>query len=399
MRVLQINSVCSGSTGRIAAGVSRVLNETGHESRILFGRGEPANGVACERIECAAEFYAHSLYARLTDRQGFASTAATRKMICSIRSFSPDVIQLHNLHGYYLDWHVLFEFLRTEGIPIVWTLHDCNAFTGHCAFFDAARCERWKTGCGSCPQRKSYPKSWFADQSARNYAEKRALTTGLDRLNIITPSNWLKKLVGQSFLREYPARVVYNGIDLSVFHPVSSDLRAQYGIGSKRLVLGVANVWEPRKGLHAFLDLAERLGKEAVVALIGRSGVQVKALPAGMIGITRTQSVREIVAWYSAADVFVNPTVEDNFPTTQIEALACGTPVVCYETGGCAESLDDSCGIVVPKGDVPALTDAIFSAGALKKEHCLRRAAQFGERERYCDYVSIYRSLCGEGKA
>ena len=399
MRILQINSVCTGSTGRIAAGVSRVLQESGHESLLLFGRGEPAAGVACERIESAAEFYAHTLFARLTDRQGFASTLATRRMIRRIEAFRPDVIQLHNLHGYYLDWRVLFHYLQFAGIPVVWTLHDCNAFTGHCAFFDAVNCERWRTGCGNCPQKNAYPRSWFADQSARNFSEKRTLTTGLKRLTIVTPSIWLKGLVQQSYLKEYPIRVLYNGIDRNTFHPVESDLREQYQIGSKKLVLGVANVWEPRKGLHTFVDLFERLGDEAVVALIGLSSVQQQTLPKGMIGLGRTVNANELAAWYTAADVFVNPTLEDNFPTTQIEALACGTPVVCYDTGGCTESLDDSCGVAVPKGDAPALADAILRVGSLKQEHCLRRAVLFDQRERYCDYVSLYEQICREGKA
>ena len=393
MRILQINSVCTGSTGRIAAGVSRVLNEAGHESLLLYGRGAPAEGVACERIEGAAEFYAHTLYARLTDRQGFASTAATRRMIRRIEAFRPDVIQLHNLHGYYLDWRVLFHYIRFAGIPVVWTLHDCNALTGHCAFFDAVNCERWRLVCGSCPQRLAYPKSWFFDQSTRNLLEKRALTTNLSNFTIVTPSVWLKNLVEQTFLGEYPVRVLYNGIDLETFQPTASGLREAYKIGEKKLILGVANIWEPRKGLHAFFDLAQRLQDDAVVALIGLSAVQIQALPKGVIGLGRTANARELAAWYTAADVFVNPTLEDNFPTTQIEALACGTPVVCYDTGGCAESLDDSCGIAVPKGDAPALAEAVLRVGKLKQEHCLRRAAKFDQRDRYRDYVSLYASL------
>lgn len=398
MRVLQINSVCTGSTGRIAAGVSRVLSEAGHENLLLYGRGESAKDVACQRIESTAAFYAHTLYARLTDRQGFASTLATRRMIHTIEAFRPDVIQLHNLHGYYLDWRVLFHYLRFSGIPVVWTLHDCNAFTGHCAFFDAVGCERWRNLCGDCPQKRAYPKSWFADQSTRNILEKQVITGRLSNLMVVTPSRWLKDLVEQTFLSEYPVRVFYNGVDLETFQPVESDLRERYAIGNKRLVLGVANVWEPRKGLHAFFDLSERLGDEAVVALIGLSSVQIQTLPKGMIGLSRTANANELAAWYTAADVFVNPTLEDNFPTTQIEALACGTPVVCYDTGGCAESLDDSCGVVVPKGDAPALADAVLRVGSLKREHCLRRAAKFDQKERYRDYATLYASLCREAR-
>lgn len=398
MKILQINSVCSGSTGRIAAGVSRILQDTGNESLIFYGRGEKDVAVPCEKIESAVSFYSHTLYARLTDRQGFASTIATRRMIQRIEAYKPDVIQLHNLHGYYLDWRVLFDYLRSCGVPLVWTLHDCNAFTGHCAFFDAVECEKWLTGCGKCPQKNAYPKSLLIDQSARNYVEKRALTQNLKNLTLVTPSGWLYDLVKKSYLSEYPVQVIYNGVNRSVFSPHESDIRVRYEIGNKRLVLGAANIWEPRKGLETCFELARRLEDEAVVALIGLSKQQVNHLPKGVIGMMRTADAKELAAWYTAADVFINPTIEDNFPTTQIEALACGTPVVCYDTGGCAEALDDSCGVAVPKNDFPAFAEAVLRADRLKKEHCLRRAAKFDQRERFAEYVSLYRGLCEEAK-
>lgn len=396
MRILQINSVCTGSTGRIAAGISRVLTEQGHDCLILYGRGAPAQDVSCERIESRAAFYAHVLLARLTDRQGFYSSSATRRMIRRIKAYQPDVIHLQNLHGYYLDWRVLFRFLKTANIPVVWTLHDCNAFTGHCAHFDRAGCARWLEHCGCCPLKKEYPQSLLFDQSERNYYEKRALTQGIGRMVIVTPSHWLAGLVKQSYLGGYDVITIHNGVDLGVFRPTESDLRARYGIGEKRLVLGVSIYWEPRKGLATFYDLAERLGGEAVVALVGLSKKQLAAVPKGIVAAARTESVRELAQWYSAADVFVNPTLEDTFPTTQIEALACGTPVVCYETGGCPESLDDSCGVVVPKGDFPALADAVLRTDELKRENCVRRSKQFDQIDRFGDYVALYARLCGE---
>ncbi len=396
MKVLQINSVCSGSTGRIAAGISRVLKDAGNECLILYGRGAPATGVDCERIEGKAAFYLHTLYARMTDRQGFASTYQTKRMIRRIEAYRPDVIHIHNLHGYYLDWRILFKYLRSSGIPVIWTLHDCQAFTGHCAFFDAAGCGKWRSGCGACPQKTAYPASWLFDQSARNYTEKLTLTQGVKNLTFVTPSHWLEKLTKQSFLRSHPAKTIYNGIDLAVFRPTENDIRARYHIGEKPIYLGVANVWEPRKGLQTFYDLAERAGESAQIVLIGLSKKQLKNLPKGFIGLSRTESVQELAAWYTAADVFVNPTIEDNFPTTQLEALACGTPVVCYNTGGCAESLDDSCGIVVPKNDFSALADAVSRAKELKSEHCRRRAEQFGQQERFEEYLSLYHQVCAE---
>lgn len=396
MRVLQINSVCSGSTGRIAAGIARVLKEQGHECLILYGRGSPAQDVACERIESKAAFYWHVLYARLSDRQGFASTRATRRMIRRIKAYQPDVIHLQNIHGYYLDWRVLFGYLKKADIPVVWTLHDCNAFTGHCAHFDLAGCERWLAHCGRCPLKKEYPQSLILDQSERNFYEKRALTQGVERMIVVTPSCWLADLAKRSYLGGYEIVTIHNGVDLSDFQPIESDIRARFDIGNKKLVLGVSIYWEPRKGLRTFYDLAERLDGEAVVALVGLSKKQMATVPKGIVAAMRTESVRELAQWYSAADAFVNPTLEDTFPSTQIEALACGSPVVCYETGGCPESLDDSCGIVVPKGDFPALADAVLRTGGLKRENCLRRAKQFDQRDRFGDYIALYARLCGE---
>ena len=396
MKVLQINSVCSGSTGRIAAGISRVLKEAGHESLLLYGRGEAAQGVQCERIESELDFYWHVLYARLADRQGFASTLATRRMIRRIEAYAPDVIHLQNIHGYYLDWRVLFRYLKSVDIPVVWTLHDCNAFTGHCAHFDLIECNRWLEHCGCCPLKKEYPKSILLDNSERNFYEKRALTQDLKRLTIVTPSNWLANLAKRSFLGGYEIMTIHNGIDLDVFKPAQSDLRARYGLENKRLVLGVSKYWEPRKGLLTFFDLAERLEGKASLALVGLNRSQLAVLPKGLIGVSRTESVQELAQWYSCADVFVNPSMEDTFPTTQIESLACGTPVVCYDAGGCAESLDDSCGVVVPKGDFPALADAVLFADELKRENCIRRAKLFDQRERFGDYVRLYERILRE---
>ncbi len=399
MKIAQVNSVCSGSTGRISAGVARVLAANGDKSLLLYGRGGGADGIDCERVESAAGFYLHTLYARLSDRQGFASAAATRRLVGRMAEYGPDVIQLHNLHGYYLNYRILFDYLRRAGTPVVWTLHDCHAFTGHCAFFDMAGCDKWKSGCGNCPQKRAYPKSVLLDRSARNYAEKRALFAGLKNLTVVTPSNWLKALAEESFLGDYPIKTIYNGIDPAVFRPADSDLRRRYEIGDGTLVLGVANVWEPRKGLTDVLALAKALGNDAKVALIGLSDRQMKRLPQGVIGIGRTADANELAAWYTAADVFVNPTLEDNFPTTQIEALACGTPVVCYDTGGCAEALDETCGVAVRKGDVGGLAEGIARARKMKRQDCLRRAAAFDQTDRFAEYAALYKTLCGEAKA
>ncbi len=397
MKILQINSVCSGSTGRIAAGIARVLRRQGHENIILYGRGAPARDAASERFTSDAAVYAHVAYARFTDRQGFFSTQATKRLITRMEEHKPDLIQLHNLHGYYLDWNVLFPWLAACGVPVVWTLHDCNAFTGHCAHFDAAGCERWRAGCGHCPLTREYPKSILLDQSARNFTQKRELTKDLKNLTIVTPSQWLSGLAKESFLGGREIVTVHNGVDLSVFRPRASDIRERYCVGGKRLIIGVANYWEPRKGMKTFFELAEKFGNDVRVALIGLSEKQIRSLPEHIVGVRRTQDAGELAAWYTAADVFVNPTLEDTFAITQIESLACGTPVVAYNVGGCPESLDESCGIVVPKGDVAELSNAVLSAFELSGEDCLMHAKMFDQQDCYREYADLYAQLCKEG--
>ncbi len=396
MKIAQVNSVCFGSTGRISAGVAGVLAKDGGKNLLLYGRGGAADGIDCERIESVAEFYLHTIYARLSDRQGFASSAATRRLVERIKEYDPDVIQLHNLHGYYLDYRILFSYLKSVETPVVWTLHDCHAFTGHCAHFDAIGCDRWLEGCGKCPQRSDYPKSILFDQSARNLAEKRALCAELPNLTIVTPSKWLAALAQKSFLGEYPVVTIHNGVDRNVFRPTQSNLRARYGVGNKKLILGVSIYWEPRKGFDDFLALSERLTEDEVIVLVGLPKKRMSNLPKGIIGIERTESVQELAAWYTAADVFVNPAHEDNFPTTQIEALACATPVVCYNTGGCPEAPDETSGVVVPKGDIEKLADSIRMAYALKKEDCLNRATYFDQTDRFTEYVALYKELSGK---
>ena len=352
MKVFQINSVCGvGSTGRIVCDIKQTLEANSDKCQIAYGRGYYDDS-DCIKIESDLVFKAHVFFSRITDRQGFFSTSATKRLVRSIEHFNPDIIHLHNLHGYYLDIRVLFEFLKKYGKPVVWTLHDCWAFTGHCAYFSFAKCDKWKTGCGQCPQKTAYPASFLLDDSKKSYAEKKRLFTGVKNLNIVTPSNWLNNLVKESFLGEFPVYTINNGIDLSVFNPVDSNFKEKNNLRGKKIVLGIANIWEKRKGLDDFITLSKMLPDDFKIVLVGLTEKQIAALPSNIMGITRTSNISELVELYSVADVFVNPTMEDNFPTVNIEAIACGTPVITYNTGGSGEMLNEKCGVVVEAGDV-----------------------------------------------
>lgn len=399
MKVLQINSVCGyGSTGSIATDIYKILEKQGHECLIAYGRGNSPKGINSIKIGTNFDNYMHVAQTRLSDKHGFASIRATKELINTVKEYNPDVIHLHNIHGYYINIELLFNYLKEANKPVVWTLHDCWAFTGHCAYFDYAGCDKWKIGCNDCPEKKSYPASILLDNSKCNYQNKKIIFTGVKNLMIVTPSKWLSGLVKQSYLNEYPVEVINNGIDLDVFKPTQGNFRERYNLKNKFIILGVANVWDRRKGFKYFIELSEKINKDEVIVLVGLTEKQKKELPKNIIGITRTNSVKEIVEIYTAADVFVNPTLEDNFPTTNIEALACGTPVITFDTGGSVESIDENCGIIISKKDLdnsPNLLQEAFKNIKTKDIKKCRERAQimFNKNIIFNKYIMLYNKL------
>ena len=352
MKYLFINSVAGfGSTGRIAAEKCRELMGQGHECVLAFGR-EKANcdDIPTVAIGTAMDYRLHGLRSRLLDDSGFGSRWATRRFLEWVKGYDPDVIWLHNLHGYYLHIGELFAYLRTCGKQIIWTLHDCWSFTGHCAYFDFAGCERWKTGCCRCPQKGGYPKSLLRDNSRSNYEKKKALFTGIPNLKLIVPSHWLESRVQESFLRDYPVEVVYNTVNREVFKPTPGDFRKKYGLEDKRILLGVASVWEERKGLKDFVALSGLLDERFQIVLIGLTAKQAASLPESILALPRTNSARELAEAYTAADVYVCPSVEETFGMTVLEACCCGTEGIVYQGTACAEIADQLGGIAVPRG-------------------------------------------------
>ncbi|WP_294750961.1 glycosyltransferase [uncultured Ruminococcus sp.] len=344
MKILLINSFCgSGSTGRICTDIYDILTGQGHEVRIAYGRNTSPEKYRKDsyRIGTDLDVKLHGLKARMFDKVGFGSVKATKKFIEWVREYDPDVIHLHNIHGYYMNIEILFDYLKSCGKRILWTLHDCWAFTGHSAYCDAAGCTKWKNGCGNCPNLKEYPIA-YTDDSSNNWRRKKEIMTGVPDMTIITPSKWLAELVKDSYLGEYNVEVINNGIDTDVFKPTYGDFRERYHLEEKKILLGVASVWEKRKGLDDFIKLSEMIDDSYRIVLVGLSDNQLKTLPEGIIGITRTNSVKELAEIYTAADLFLNLTYEDNYPTVNLEAQSCGTPVITYDTGGSGESVPES---------------------------------------------------------
>lgn len=398
MKIVQINSVCGvGSTGRICVGLAEAAKRVGHECKIAYGRSAaPAEySDISYRITTDLEVKKHALGSRLFGKTGTYSKAATKRFIDWLDGYAPDILHLHNIHGYYVNIPMLFDYIKSRAVPVVWTLHDCFAFTGHCAYFDMVGCEKWQSGCERCPQKHAYPKS-FKDSSKYMYNAKRAWFGGVENMTLVTPSQWLADLVERSFLRGYDTRVINNGIDLDVFRPTESEFRKAHGCDGKFAVLGVAYEWDERKGLDVFKALAERLGDDYRIVIVGANEALAQSLPKNIISVCKTQNARELAAIYSAADVFVNPTRQENFPTVNIEALACGTPVVTFDTGGSPEIADDSCGAVVAKNDTDGLTariERIRREKPFSQNACVARAKQFDANDKWREYIALYESI------
>lgn len=395
MKVVQINSVCGiYSTGRIASDIHKLLIENGHESKIAYGRMTPQNCSDTVRIGSNIDFYLNIIQTRVFDRHGFASRKATKKFIKYLIEFNPDVIHLHNIHGYYINIEMLFEYLKKADKPVFWTMHDCWPFTGHCSYFGFAECSRWETGCYDCPQKDQYPTSLLFDNSKKNYHDKKEIFNGVKNLTIITPSKWLADLVKQSFIGSYNTLVIHNGVDMQVFKPTLSSFRKKYNIENKYIILGVTSTWHYKKGLNVFLELAQLVGEDEIIVMVGLTKDLMQNLPKNIIGIMRTNSTQELAEIYSTADIFANPTFDDNFPTTNLESLACGTPVITFDTGGSGESINENSGYIITEKTSLALYKTIqkvknerkFVPGKISNY----AREKFNKDDRYQEYLNLY---------
>lgn len=398
--LIQIDSCLGkGSTGRITESIGLIMKRLGWDCYVVHGdRYAGETKLESMKTVSRVQEYLHALGSILFDRHGLFSSSQTRRIMEKVRDMKPDIIQLHCVHGYYINYEILFEFLHGMDVPVVWTFHDCWAFTGHCAHFDFAGCDKWKTGCYACELLKEYPRSVFIDNSKDNWLRKRKSFTSVDKLHIVAVSKWLSDIVGHSFMQKYPIEVIHNGIDLSVFKRVDNNIREQYGISSdETLVLGVATAWGKDKGLNDFVRLSQEPAIKVV--LVGVSEEVRKLLPENIIAVNRTESRQKLAEFYSAADMLVNPTYNDSFPTVNLEALACGTPVVTYRTGGSPEAIDAETGAVVEKGDYAGLLSHIrkFAQTSYKSSYskvCRERAEKcFDMNKQFDEYRKLYERL------
>lgn len=396
-RIVLINTVLYGSTGNIVKQLKSLAEENGMQAytATAFARNCSANRSDDDLIiGNYFDRYLHIWLSRVTGLSGVFSVLSTIKFTRILKKIDPDVIHLHNLHNAYINLPILFRFIKKNEIKVIWTLHDCWAFTGRCPYFDMYNCDKWKTGCCNCPYPKDdYPVS-KRDRTEKMWALKKNIFSGVKNMTIVTPSRWLAGLVKESFLKEYSIRTINNGINLDVFKPSKGHAYEELKTKGKHIVLGLAMDWNKRKGLDIFVELSKRLNDDYQILLVGTDDSLAEELSkCNIICINRTESQQELAELYTAADVFVNPTREDNFPTVNLEALACGTPVITFDTGGSPESLDDTCGIVVSKDDIGTLTSTILEIcekNAIDRENCVRQAHRFDKRDLFFDYIRLY---------
>ena len=404
MRIVQINGGAKGSTGKIMMGIAEVARAQGHEvmcaSPITTTNRDAGEDCGYYRIGTFNSRRVNVALARITGFNGCFAWFETYNLLKKIDEFKPDVIHLHNLHDSYINLSMLFSYIKKHNVPTVWTLHDCWSFTGQCPYFTIVKCDKWKTGCHNCPQYKEYPASLY-DNTKKMWQLKKKWFTGVKNMTIVTPSEWLAGLAKESYLGEYPVRVINNGIDLDVFKPTHSNFRKQYGIPEdKYIVLGVSFAWGYRKGLDCFVEMAEKLGEQYQIVLVGTDDEIDKNLPKNIISIHRTQNQKELAEIYSTADVFAMPTREENYPTVNMEAIACGTPVVTFDTGGSPEMLDEKIGIVVEANDIETTEKEIKDICEKKRcndeEYIVAYSRKFDMKKRFAEYIELYANVLEE---
>lgn len=394
MKIVQINSTCGiGSTGKICVDISEMLTNSGIENYILY-TGK-TNGYEFG-IGCASKKYIHlqSLKSHLFGNYGFNSNKSTKKIINELERINPDIVHLHNIHSHDCNLEILFKYFKFKKVKLIWTFHDCWAFTGYCTHFTMAKCDKWMFGCEKCPQYKEY--SFFIDKSKSIYHKKKKLFSNLD-MTIVTPSKWLANLLKESFLKYYDVKVINNGIDLNIFKPTNSNFRKQYNISKKKnILLGVSFDWGIRKGLDIFIELANILDyNKYQIVLVGTNDSIDRQLPSNIISIHRTQNQNELAKIYTVADWFINPTREENYPTVNMEAIACGTPVITFNTGGSAEMLGN-CGMVVKCNEIDRLVKIIKEYDARNGFSCVscqKKATEYDKECKYEKYINLYRSV------
>ena len=392
MKILEINTVNFGSTGHIMLQIADLARSEGHEAVCCFyaRRNKPADANTIY-IGNKITHNLHKKFSKYTGYNGCLSIISTWNFLRKVKKFGPDIIHLHNLHDRFINVPMLFKFIKKNNIKVVWTLHDCWSFTGKCVYFTLAGCDKWRTGCCDCPQRHAYPAS-NVDRTKKMWELKKKWFTGVKDMTIVTPSVWLSDLVKESYLKDYPVKVINNGIDLSVFKPTAGDFRAKNHLDGKFIILGLASVWEKRKGIDVFIELAKRLDDRFKIVLVGTNDEDDKILPDNIISIHRTSNQKELAEIYSSADLYFNPTREENYPTVNMESIACGTPVMTFKTGGSPEIIDDKTGVVVEDNidDIEQKIISIYETGPFKLSDLEERAKTFSADDKFAEYLWLF---------
>lgn len=398
MKLLQINAtVNTGSTGRIVENIGELVTNQGGESIIAYGRNANQSSSKIIKIGNKVDQAVHLLHTRIFDTHGFHSKKSTGRFLKNIKSYNPDIIHLHNLHGYYLNIELLFDFLKNINKPVVWTFHDCWPFTGHCCHYERVGCMKWKTECYHCPLQFLYPESKVFDNSKINYHKKKNIFNSLDNLTIVTVSEWLTSQVKQSFLQNYPIKTIYNGIDLEIFKPKNQEkLKQNLGYGNRKIILGVANEWSSGKGLDKFIKLSTLIDENTAIILIGLSAHQTKSLPPNIIGLQKTSNIHQLADYYAMADVFISPSIAETFGMVVAEAMASGTPCIVNNSSALPELVDETVGYIV-ENNVEAYLDAskkILKRG--KKAYTLslkEKSRKFDIQNQLKSYYNLYLSV------
>lgn len=398
-RVFYISGAINyGAPGRIVEQIGLLAQRNGYEVLVAHSkRNENTTQLPHFAITTKFQEVKHAVGAKFLDLHGLLSTHQTKRLVEIIKEYHPDIIHLHNIHGYFCNFKVLFEYLSTIETPVVWTMHDCWPFTGRCFHFLGINCYKWKTGCYDCKAEAGYTVSRYYDRSKSLYELKKNLFSSVKNMTMVPVSDWQAAFLKDSFLKNCKIHTIHNGVDLEKFKPMNSiGLREKYSLKGKFILLGVASPWNARKGLYDFYKLRDLLSEDFIIILIGLKSNQIKELPKGIIGISRTESQQELAEYYSMADIFVNLTYLDTFPTVNLEALACGTPVITYKTGGAPEAIDENTGLVIEPGDLKGIVNAIlfvkqnFSSSAL----CRKRAEKYFDKNIcFYEYIKLYNEL------
>ena len=396
--LLQINvSANWGSTGRIAEQINQIAQQQGWNTFIAYGRSSNESKSELIQVGSKWQVYEHYFEHLLFDNDGLASRHATRQLVRKIRDIQPDIIHLHNIHDHWINYELLFEYLSTVSVPVIWTQHDCWSFTGGCKYYSSVNCKNWQNGCSKCPfkERALFP---IVEKTRRHFNKKRHLFTSVANLTLVPVSHWLEVEIQKSFLGGNRVHTIYNGINTDIFHPQESDIKSKYNIRNKHLLLGIASTWEPRKGLSDYVRLSEYLPDDTVILLVGLDKKHINNIPSGIIGLRRTQNVEELVKIYSAADIVLNLSHEETFGLTTVEGFACGTPSIVYNATASPELVTLETGIVVEPGDIQGVANAVAEILGNGKEYyseaCRKRAVEFYDKDKcFKKYFELYERL------